>query len=651
MKWIVRIIGALLVAVLVAVGAVLLLPADRIASLASEQLSRMTGRDVTISGDVSMTFWPVLGIRAQGLDIGNADWAAEGPLLSTAEAAIGVDAAALLRGEIRITKVEAQSPTIRLDTRSDGRTGWTFTYATGDAEIATERAPADATTARPVTIARLEVRDATLIYAAEGSPTLTYGGVDLTLDWPDPAGPAEITASMRLAEDPVTLVAQVERFGTFLRGEVAPLRATLSGQGGGLTLDGRASLDGAFAGHAGLQAADTALFLSQLGAGRPEIPEGLGRRADIAAEVTLTPDRRLALRDLAADLGGNRITGAADIVLSDVPQVTATLDAGALVLATASTGGEPGATPTAAPTSAVPGGWSTAPINADFLASFDGRIVLTADRVDLGRLQFGTTRAEMTNADRRMVFALTDVAAYGGRLAGEFVMNNRGGLSVGGSLAAQGVEMNPLLRDMAELTRFTGTGDAQVSFLGSGNTLAAIMGSLGGSGRVGVGRGTIEGIDLDNLLGSYDVEGGTTVFDSLDASFTMADGVLSNDDLQMLLPRIEATGRGQVDLGARTLDYTVTPKILRVNAGRGLAVPVRIEGPWADPVIRPDLAAAVDLNFAAEKQEVTDRVQRKLDEKLQEELGVTRQDGQSVEDALKGEIENKLKRELLKIFD
>ena len=54
-------------------------------------------------------------------------------------------------------------------------------------------------------------------------------------------------------------------------------------------------------------------------------------------------------------------------------------------------------------------------------------------------------------------------------------------------------------------------------------------------------------------------------------------------------------GAGQVDLGAQRLDYTVTPKALRVNASRGgLAVPVRIRGPWADPEIKADLRAAVD---------------------------------------------------------
>ena len=200
----------------------------------------------------------------------------------------------------------------------------------------------------------------------------------------------------------------------------------------------------------------------------------------------------------------------------------------------------------------------------------------------------------MTNDRSRMVFALRDVATYGGKFVGEFVMNNRNGLSVGGKLNALGVEMQPLLTDTAGLSRFSGKGNAELSFLGVGQNVDAIIRSLNGNGSVNVGRGAIEGIDLDKLLGSFDVDGGTTVFDSLGATFAIERGVLRNDDLLMVLPNFNATGAGQVNLGGQTLDYTVVPKALRVNGARGLSVPVRIYGPWADPTIKPDLKAAID---------------------------------------------------------
>ena len=207
--------------------------------------------------------------------------------------------------------------------------------------------------------------------------------------------------------------------------------------------------------------------------------------------------------------------------------------------------------------------------------------------------------------------------------------------------------MQPLLMQAAGLSRFKGMGDAELSFLGSGASLDAIMRSLRGNGAVNVGRGSIDGIDLDALMGNFDVQGGTTVFDSLGATFAIDSGVLRNSDLLMMLPNFTATGVGQVGLGAQTIDYTVTPKALRVNGDRGLAIPVRIVGPWAAPQIKPDLQAAIDLNFASEKA----KAQQKLEDALQQKLGVVREEGQSVEDAVKDRVEDELKRKLFKMFD
>ncbi|MFG6591719.1 AsmA family protein [Sulfitobacter sp. 1A12157] len=645
MRWIIRVIGALLLIVVIMLGALFLLPAERIARIASDQLSRMTGREVSITGDVGVTLWPVLGVTAGGLKVGNADWTDKGALLTAANAAIGVDAGALLRGEIRITNIAAQSPVIRLEQRLDGRASWQFTDSASGARIETESAPS--ASRRPLSIQKLTVTDATLIYDAEGADLLRYDGVDLALDWPERGGAAKITASMAPAGEPVKLAARIEGFADFLEGGVQPLRAELATGGGEASFDGRGSLNGALAGDIRIDSPDTARFLASLGTGAVALPRGLGRSVDLRSGLTLTADRRLSLSNIAADLGGNSLTGQADLALNGTPRITANLRTGALDLSalseeTAETdgSGNPGAAKTE--------GWSRQEINADWLAAFDGNIALSAESINLGQFDLGPTRAVLRNERSRMVFDLRDMNVYGGKVAGEFVMNNRGSLSVGGRLQAQNVQMRDLLEDTAGVTRFTGAGDADLSFLGVGQSIDAIMRSLSGSGALTMGRGTIAGIDLDALLGSVDAEGGSTVFDSVEATFDIAKGVLRNDDLSMLLPNFNATGAGQVDLGAQTLDYTVTPKALRVNASRGgLAVPVRIRGPWADPEIKADLRAAIDLNFAEEKQQAEDV----LRQKIQEELNIAPDDTRSTEDIVKDELENAVRRELFKLFD
>jgi AsmA protein len=635
----------LLLIVVIMLGALFLLPGERIARIASDQLSRMTGREVSITGDVGVTFWPVLGVTAGGLEVGNADWTDKGAMLTAANAAIGVDAGALLRGEIRITNIAAQSPVIRLEQRRDGRASWQFTDSASGARIKTESEPT--ASRRPLSIQKLTVTDATLIYDAEGADVLRYEGVDLALDWPEQGGAADITASMAPAGEAVQLAARIDGFADFLEGGVQPLRADVATRGGEISFDGRGSLNGALAGDLRIDSADTARFLASFGAGGVTLPRGLGQSVDLRSGLTLTADRRLALRNIVVDLGGNSLTGQADLALNGTPRITANLRTGALDLSALSDEAtEKGSN--GSPTAAGLEGWSRQEINADWLAAFDGDIALSAESIDLGQLALGATRAVLRNDRARMVFDLQDMSAYGGKVVGEFVMNNRSGLSVGGKLTAQGVQMRDLLEDAAGVTRFTGDGTAEVSFLGSGQSVDAIMRSLSGSGVLTMGRGTIAGIDLDALLGSVDAKGGSTVFDSVEATFDIAQGILRNDDLLMLLPNFDATGEGQVNLGARTLDYTVTPKALRVNASRGgLAVPVRITGPWADPEIKADLRAAIDLNFAEEKQRAEDVVRQKI----QEELNIAPDDSRSTEDIVKDELENALKRELFKLFD
>ncbi len=644
MKWIKRVFGAILVVIVVAVVSLFFLPADRIAQIAAEQIRSQTGRDVSITGGVSMTLWPVLGASVGGLEVGNAEWSDQGPMLTAENAAIGVDALALLRGEISITNIEATSPTIRLESRKDGRASWQFTDASGGATIETETAPERE--AQAFSIKRLSVSNATLIYDAEGSDLVSYAGVDLDLDWPERLGAADIRATLRPAGQNVDVIARIDGFAGFIAGQVQPVSGTISAGGGVLTLNGRASTAGDVAGKLGLDLPDTDAFLTAIGLGAVQLPANLGAAIDMRSDMTLTSDRRLSLRDLNVDLGGNSLSGAADISLNGVPQINAQLTTGALDL-TSATGGSSGG----GSSDAVSSGWSKAKIDANGLASFNGEISLKATSIDLGSFKLGTTRALISNDRSRAVFDLREVQAYGGTVSGEFVMNNRNGLSVGGKIFAQSIAVQPLLADAAGITRLTGRGDAEVSFLGSGSSVHAIMNALSGKGAVKLGKGMIDGLDLNTLMGNGKGSGGTTVFDSLGATFTIKDGNLRNDDLLFALPNYEARGKGRIGLGAQDLDYVFTPAALRANEGKGLAIPVRITGPWADPKIRPDLKAAVDLNFAEEKARIEKRAKEQVQQKLQERLGITAQEGQSVEDAAKDKVEDKLKRELLKIFD
>jgi AsmA protein len=77
-----------------------------------------------------------------------------------------------------------------------------------------------------------------------------------------------------------------------------------------------------------------------------------------------------------------------------------------------------------------------------------------------------------------------------------------------------------------------------------------------------------------------------TDFSELFGTYTIAKGILHNNDLQMISPELPVTGAGTVDLPRREVDYRLTPSLEGI-----VAVPVSITGSWDDLSYRPDLTA------------------------------------------------------------
>ena len=224
-------------------------------------------------------------------------------------------------------------------------------------------------------------------------------------------------------------------------------------------------------------------------------------------------------------------------------------------------------------------------------------------------------------------------------------------------LKGAGFEVQGLLGDLIGQDKVQGKTNFSVDLLASGGSVDALIRSLSGAGQLAIQSGRWTGIDLDKILRSGQVEKGTTVFDDMSASFNIAGGVVDNRDLKFTLPNFETTGRGQVDLGNRSLDYTISPKATKARGGEGISVPLRIQGSWDKPKLTPDMQAVIDQNLAKEKAELEAKAKekieaekKKLEAKVKEKLGVSSQDGQSVEDAVRQKIEEEAKKGLLNLL-
>ncbi|SHL64436.1 AsmA protein [Roseovarius marisflavi] len=648
MRWVFRLIGLLVVVVVIIVGSLFLLPGDRIARIAADQISSATGRKVTMQGDTRISFYPVLGVSTGVVEVANADWTKAGPMLRADSLKIGVEPNALFGGDIRITGLEMVNPEIQLERAANGSVNWELGVEGVAPSGQSGEGGAPAQSKRlALTLDRALITGASLKYTDHGTGEVQdFRNMDFELRWPSYDGTATFEATLRPAGESVHITGHLDQVGQFLDGAVTGVVASLTSPGGSLGFAGRAGLQPQLEGRLDIDIASTSGFMTGLGLGAVDVPKGLGRSIKGSSQITLTQDMRLSLRDLALALGGNQLAGAADIMLGEkVPRINAQLNAGALDLSSLA-GADSNVGNSGADT-----GWSKAAIDASALGLANGEVALVADSVNLGDLKLGKTRTLMTLDRSRAVFALRELRAYEGLVTGEFVVNNRSGLSVGGNMNVSAINLETFLADAIDVSRFAARGDSSLSFLGSGRSVHAIMNSLSGKGALKTGRGVISGIDLDRLMRSGDMTGGTTVFDEMSASFTMDKGNLFNSDLLMNLPLAKATGTGRVGLGARDIDYLFTPVLLEGENRRGLAIPVRIRGPWANPRITPDLEKAIDMNLKEERKKLESKAKKEIKRAVEKKLGVTVEDGQSVEDAVKDKIEDRAKRELFKLFE
>jgi AsmA protein len=205
---------------------------------------------------------------------------------------------------------------------------------------------------------------------------------------------------------------------------------------------------------------------------------------------------------------------------------------------------------------------------------------------------------------------LTKAALFGGGATGQLTADARGASpKFGVKLNVNSVAMKALLQSALKIDRIEGTGVLAVDVAGSGANQRAIMTSLAGTSSVTIKNGAIHGVDLAAVSRSIQnvLSGAMTTATSSQAStdfaeaggtFKISNGVMHNDDFHLLNPFIRVNGSGDIDLGQRTLQFEVVPKLVATQEGQGgakdvtgIAIPFQISGPWTKPSYKPDMKA------------------------------------------------------------
>lgn len=658
MRWIFRIVAVLVTLLLVGLSAIFLIPAERLAGIATQQFERSTGRGMAITGPVRPSLFPVIGARIEGVRIENAPWSDAGPMLEADVVDLGLDLAALIRGNLVVRRFEAQAPRILLERGADGRANWVFEALADDSTPEQPTARQRDTGAQSLAIDLVEIRGASLRFTDHGNGTdLRIDAVDADLRLPDIDGPGTLALTGQLNGQRFAADVGIDSVLQLLAGEVSPVRLQLTAGGSAAGFEGRIGLTPLAAeGRVTLNSPTLAPLMALAGQTGLEPLPAAARPLSFGGRITLAPAGSVHLREATLGFGTNRATMALDLALDgERPRLSGNISADMLDLRGLAGAGDSPAAPAGE-------GWSRAPIDASAVGLADAAVTLRTGPVRTDVLDIEALHTVLTIDRARAVFDLREIRLFDGRARGEFVVNNRSGLSVGGNLRADTLALLPLLRQFTGFERLTGTGSAEMRFLGVGNSMDAIMRSLSGEGRLALDRGEIIGLDLAGMLRNMDMaymgEGNRTVYDSVTGSFSMQDGMLNNSDLRLDSRLLTVDGRGTVDIGRQRLDYRVIPAALRDAEGAArVRVPLSITGPWSQPRFRLDLEGLAEERLREERERLEARAReevRRLEAEARERaedealrrLGVEREEGRDARETLRDGARDRLEQEV-----
>jgi AsmA protein len=618
------IVAAAIVAVLVvtAIAVPLVVPTGTWKAEIERRASDATGRKLTIAGPVHLSILPTVAVVANDVTFANAPGAQEPTMASLGKLEVRVRILPLLSGKFAIDRFVVEKPVIHLEIDREGHPNWDFMQAkaasSGSAAQPTaQQSGAGAPSAIELGDVRLDNGTVTYSDARTGAH-YEVGDINASLTLANLDSPFKANGSFTWNKEKVALTGEVTQPSALMAGRSSnvgftvdskPARFVFSGKAAGTT---PARLDGAV----DLTVPNVRALAAWLGQKLDAPGSGLGPlaiRGTLAAagprvsftKATYTLDAIEASGDVAVDSSGR------------VPYVKATLATNMLDLnpyLPQAKAGANGASPAGAgapsttPAARASQGWSTEPIDLSSLKAWNADLSLTVAGFRYRAINFGKSVFNVALKDGRLTTDMPELALYGGNGKGRLTVDGSGRVpAVGLTTALSNVDAQPLLKDAMALEAIRGKTNADVTLNATGGSQRDLISALNGKGQVKLEHGAIEGLDLGGMIrnigsafDSGSKGGQETGFSEANATFTVANGILKNDDLAMLAPLFRVIGKGTVDLPKRTVDYRIEPKVVADAQGQGgskdtlgLGVPIVVSGPWDKLSYRPDLAALV----------------------------------------------------------
>lgn len=623
LKWVAGIIAALVGLLLVAMVALVLLvdPNDYREQIAA-QTEKHTGRELLIEGEISLSFFPWLGLELGKMELGNAEGFGPEPFAGIAAAEARVKILPLLRASVEMDTIVLHGLNLNLARRADGVSNWDDLAGAAEADDETPAAEAEAEDSpqrqlEALAIGGIEIRDANVLWNDEMAGqrvslrdfNLVSGEISFDEPFPlaidgkvsasEPAVEAGFDLTTRVALDLAQKRYRLDELRLELEadGEVVPGGKTQLALSGDLAADlaaATAQLRNLQLEAMGMQLnaevaatniLDEPRFSGQLSSGE-FVPRELLESLDIAMPEMADPSAmtraqfstrfeagldQVALEQLQLQLDDSSLNGSASVRQFATPVIRYQLaldeiDADRYLP-------PPSEAPAEAPAETAGAGSEAAELPFELLRSLDIDGSFTVGKVKVMNLHSDTINTRLRAEQGQ--FRLNPLSAnlYQGGYSGDLRFDVRSDTPrLGMDEKLTGVESGPLLKDFLGKDYVTGKANLAAKMTASGIEPMAIRKSLKGNGNFSFEDGQVNGINIGHLIRKgYALYKGQpapaeetrqTDFTDLSGSFTVTNGLVSTSDLAARSPLFRVDGKGTAHLVSEKLDMRLDTTVI-----------------------------------------------------------------------------------------
>jgi AsmA protein len=590
-------IAAVLLGVLAIIGIVaLLIPADRVREAVSSEIRSVTGLDLALRGDVSVSLFPTGLVTFTNVKLGDE---AE-PALSAERLTARLRFFPLFAGRIEISDVGLEQPRINVAFDPEGRSNWAeLVGRLGLAFGPKANRPAHASSFSEIRVSRgtIVLRD-----QARGISE-TLRDVELALAWPSISRSFAVTGRLAWHDEPIDVSIALTDFASALAGERSGLKLRLSGAPLKLAFEGAMSVRPTLK-IEGTLAADSASLRETLrwAGHRPLTGGGFGRFA-LKAKTSVSGGT-IALSGVNLELDGNAAEGVLTYSSNGRQNLQGTLAAGELDL-----------TPyisTFRLLTTNERDWNRVPIAFDELNGLDFDLRLSAAQVTMARVKLGRTAVGANLRAGKLTVTVGEAQAFGGIVKGSVTLAaSDAGADLKSQLQFTDVDLETSLSELFNFRRIEGRGNMVVALDAVGSSVLALTRTMNGSANLVGRQGALVGLNVEQLLrrlerrplsGTGDFRTGRTPFEKLTVTIKVTHGTATVEDVRLEGSKVRLALAGTASIPARDFDLKGVASLVASNAQDALPafeIPFVVHGPWEDPIMLPDTQSLILRSPAA----------------------------------------------------